>query len=223
VPFAVCRRWPVACLALVSLGFAVDQLRGYHSFADTALAVMLVIVGSRLERHRFLTALLFSAAYVALSLVFPLLGAGERLSELVTFYLLLVFVWGVGSWLRSTRAAEAERRRRLAADTRDAERTRIAGELHDIVTHHSHASSFAGSATKRCGRSESYGSGVRKSSPRGGHSRIAPTGDGLPTHRRRLADDRHVPGAGQAFVRGWFVAEEDGKWGPDAHHEQRDQ
>jgi hypothetical protein len=127
VPFAVCRRWPVACLALVSLGFAVDQLRGYHSFADTALAVMLVIVGSRLERHRFLTALLFSAAYVALSLVFPLLGAGERLSELVTFHLLLVFMWGVGSWLRSTRAAEAERRRRLAADTRDAERTRIAG------------------------------------------------------------------------------------------------
>jgi signal transduction histidine kinase len=73
---------------------------------------------------------------VALSLGFALLGAGEPLSELVTFYLMLVFAWGVGSWLRSTRAAEAERRRRVAADTRDAERTRIAGELHDVVSHH---------------------------------------------------------------------------------------
>ncbi|MGH8878834.1 MAG: two-component sensor histidine kinase, partial [Stackebrandtia sp.] len=27
-PIAIRRRWPVACLALVSLGFAVDQLRG---------------------------------------------------------------------------------------------------------------------------------------------------------------------------------------------------
>jgi len=135
-PFAANRRWPVACLTLVSLGFVVDQLRGYHSFACTALAVALVTVGSRLTRRRLVTALLFSAAYVALSLGFALLGAGEPLSELVTFYLMLVFAWGVGSWLRSTRAAEAERRRRVAADTRDAERTRIAGELHDVVSHH---------------------------------------------------------------------------------------
>jgi hypothetical protein len=61
-PFAACRRWPVACLALVSLGFAVDQLRGYHSFAGTALAFTLVIVGSRLARRRLPTALLSSAA-----------------------------------------------------------------------------------------------------------------------------------------------------------------
>jgi signal transduction histidine kinase len=54
----------------------------------------------------------------------------------VTFYLLLLFMWGIGSWLRAMRAVEAERRLRVAADTRDAERTRIAGELHDVVTHH---------------------------------------------------------------------------------------
>nr|BFF26385.1 hypothetical protein GCM10025732_43500 [Glycomyces mayteni] len=43
---------------------------------------------------------------------------------------------GLGAWLRSTRAAEAERRLRVAEATRAAERTRIARELHDVVTHH---------------------------------------------------------------------------------------
>jgi signal transduction histidine kinase len=136
VPLAVCRQWPVACLSVVSLGFAVDQLRGYHTFAGTALAIALVTMASRLERRRRLTAFLFSAAYVVLASLFPLLGAGEPLAEFVTFYLALVLVWGLGSWLRATRIAEAERRRRVAEDTRTAERTRIARELHDVVTHH---------------------------------------------------------------------------------------
>ncbi|GLY69273.1 two-component sensor histidine kinase [Amycolatopsis taiwanensis] len=136
LPLAVCRRWPVACLALVSLGFAVDQLRGYHSVAGTALAIALLNAGSRSERHRRATVLVFSVAFVALTLVFVMLGAGEPLSELATFYVALALVWGIGAWLRSTRAAEAERRRRVAHDTRAAERTRIARELHDVVTHH---------------------------------------------------------------------------------------
>ncbi|MFJ9030488.1 histidine kinase dimerization/phosphoacceptor domain-containing protein [Streptomyces sp. NPDC102274] len=131
-PLAVCRRWPVVCLTLVSLGFAVDQLRGYHSVAGTAL----LSLGSRLERHRRATALLFSAAYVPLAVALHQLGSGEPPSEFLTFYLALAFAWGIGAWLRSTRVAEAERRRRVAEDTRAAERTRIARELHDVVTHH---------------------------------------------------------------------------------------
>jgi signal transduction histidine kinase len=136
VPLAVCRRWPVACLAVVSLGFAVDQLRGYHTFAGTALAIALLTMASRLERRRRRTAVLFSSAYVVLASLFSLLGAGEPLAEFVTFYLALILVWGLGSWLRATRIAEAERRRRVAEETRTAERTRIARELHDVVTHH---------------------------------------------------------------------------------------
>jgi signal transduction histidine kinase len=136
LPLAVRRRWPAVCLTLVSLGFAVDQLRGYHTVAGTALLIALLSTGAHLQRSRRTTALLFSAAYVALVVAFFRLGPGEPPEEFVTFYLLTVLVWGSGAWLRSTRAAEAEHRRRLAEDTRNAERTRIARELHDVVTHH---------------------------------------------------------------------------------------
>nr|WP_086879324.1 MULTISPECIES: sensor histidine kinase [Streptomyces violaceusniger group] len=137
LPLAVRRRWPVVCLALVSLGLAVDQLRGYHSFAGTAMPVALLSVGSHLERHRRATALVFSVAYVPLAVALYRLGSGaEAPSEFVMYYLALALPWGMGSWLRSTRVAEAERRRRVAEDTRAAERARIARELHDVVSHH---------------------------------------------------------------------------------------
>nr|WP_206322778.1 sensor histidine kinase [Streptomyces sp. HNM0575] len=136
LPLAMRRRRPVVCLALVSLGFAADQLGGYHSVAGAALPVALLSAGAHLERHRRATALLFSAAYVPLAVTLFRLGSGEPVEEFVTFYLALALAWGGGAWLRSTRAAEAERRRRVAEDTRAAERTRIARELHDVVTHH---------------------------------------------------------------------------------------
>ena len=49
LPLAVRRRWPAACLALVSLGFAVDQLRGYHTVAGIALPIALLSAGAYLE------------------------------------------------------------------------------------------------------------------------------------------------------------------------------
>jgi signal transduction histidine kinase len=136
LPLAVCRRWPVACLALVSVGFAVDQLRGYHSFAGTAFAIAVLNAGSRVERRRRVTVLALSAAYLPLVVSFHLLGGGEPPAEFVTFYLAVALVWGFGAWLRSNRAVEAERRRLVVEETRTGERTRIARELHDVVTHH---------------------------------------------------------------------------------------
>ncbi len=133
---AGCRRWPIAVLALVSAGFAIDQLCGYHSFAGSALPVAVLNAGWRADRGRRAAAVGFTVAYLLFVAAFPLRGGGESAAGVAAFYLSLVVVWGIGGWLRSTRAAEAERRRRVAEETRAAERARIARELHDVVTHH---------------------------------------------------------------------------------------
>ncbi|MEU8387097.1 histidine kinase [Micromonospora sp. NPDC048843] len=136
LPLAVRRRWPAVCLTLVSLGFAIDQLSGYHTIAGTGLAIALISAGAHLERHRWSVVGLASAAYVPLAISLDRLGSGEGVAGFTTFYLLLALAWGIGAWLRQNRAREAERRRHIEEATRTAERTRIARELHDVVTHH---------------------------------------------------------------------------------------
>jgi signal transduction histidine kinase len=136
LPLAVRRRRPAVCLALVSLGFAIDQLRGYHTVAGIALPIAVLSAGAHVERHRRIVAVLVSAAYVPLAIALDRQGSGEGVTGFTTFYLALVIAWGTGAWLRQTRSAEVERRHHLAESTRAAERTRIARELHDVVTHH---------------------------------------------------------------------------------------
>lgn len=133
----VVRRWPTVCLALVGLGFAIDELRGYHSITTIALPIALFSAAVHLKgRGRIVVAVLSSAGYVALAAGLQHLGASEGVGDFVTFYLALAAVWGAGGWLRTFRRAEAERRQHVAEATRAAERTRIASELHDVVTHH---------------------------------------------------------------------------------------
>ncbi|MFE9053688.1 sensor histidine kinase [Streptomyces mutabilis] len=136
LPLAVRRRWPLVCLALVSAGFALDQVRGYHLVAGTALPIALLSAGSYLDRYRRTTLAAATAAFAALSVELHRRGPGEPAAEFVTFYLALALAWGAGTWMRSARLAEAERSSRVAEDARTAERTRIARELHDVVTHH---------------------------------------------------------------------------------------
>jgi len=136
LPLAVRRRWPALCLGLVSLGFAIDQLRAYHTVAGTALPIALVSTALHLQHRRRTTVVLLSVAYVPLAVALSRSGSIETVADFVTFYLVLAIAWGIGAWMRRTRAAEAEQRRHVAEATRTAERTRIARELHDVVTHH---------------------------------------------------------------------------------------
>ncbi|WIX98402.1 histidine kinase [Amycolatopsis mongoliensis] len=136
LPLIIRRRFPAACLILVAAGFALDQLRGYHTVAGTAVPIALISTAAHLERFRLPTAVLASVAYVPLAIALTRDGAAEGVTGFVTFYLALALAWGIGSWLRRSRAAEAERRHHVAETTRIAERTRIARELHDVVTHH---------------------------------------------------------------------------------------
>ncbi|MFB4289301.1 sensor histidine kinase [Nonomuraea sp. ATR24] len=136
LPLAVRRRLPAVSVALVALGFALDQLHAYHLFASNTMPIALISAGAHLERHRRVTVVLLSLAYVPLAIALARLGATESVEGYVVFYLSLVLTWCIGAWLRSTRAAEAEHRRHVAEATRAAERTRIARELHDVVTHH---------------------------------------------------------------------------------------
>jgi signal transduction histidine kinase len=133
LPLILRRRWPTACLALVSAAFAADQIYGYHTAGGTALLFALLSAGVHVDRHRRPTAVVASVAFVALAAAVGLLRTPE---EGAIFYLLLAGAWSIGAGLRTSRAAEARYRLRLAETTRIAERTRIAGELHDVVTHH---------------------------------------------------------------------------------------
>ncbi len=135
-PLAVRRKWPLVCLALVSLGFAADQLLGYHTAAGTALPIALLSTATHLDRFRRTTMIVVSAAYVPLAVALNRKGSTEGIADYATFYLALALAWGIGAWLRLSRAAEAERRRHVAESTLATERTRVARELHDVVTHH---------------------------------------------------------------------------------------
>nr|WP_035748044.1 histidine kinase [Glycomyces sp. NRRL B-16210] len=136
LPLALRRRAPAVCLGLVSLGFVIASLGSHHTAAATAVPIALLSAAAHMERHRRTAIAVLSAAYVALSFALVRLGSTEGPEGFATFYLLLALSWGIGAWLRSTRAVEAERRRHVAEATRTAERTRIARELHDVVTHH---------------------------------------------------------------------------------------
>ncbi|MEU0511680.1 histidine kinase [Amycolatopsis sp. NPDC006125] len=136
LPLIVRRRLPAACLALVSTGFALDQLHGYHTVAGTALPIALISAGAHLDRWRWTAAIVASVAYVPLAIALSGPEPAEGVAGFVSFYLALVLLWGIGSRLRQSRAAEAERRLHAAETARLAERTRIARELHDVVTHH---------------------------------------------------------------------------------------
>ncbi|MBM2614914.1 two-component sensor histidine kinase [Actinoplanes sp. LDG1-06] len=135
LPLAVRRKWPSIALAAVSCGFAFDQFMGFHTLGGTALPIALFSAGAHLRSHRRAVMAAATVAYVVFAVVLDRIGP-TGVADFVLFYVVLAAMWGVGSWMRQNRAAESERRRQLEEAARAAERTRIARELHDVVTHH---------------------------------------------------------------------------------------
>ncbi|MGH3382725.1 MAG: sensor histidine kinase [Actinoallomurus sp.] len=137
LPLAVRTQWPAACLAVVGVAFAVHESLGYPpTVGSLGLYLALYAAGAHQGRFQRVLALAATGAYVVLSIALHALGSPDRLPDFVLFYLALTLFWVVGAYVRRRRAEEAERRRLSALAATAAERTRIARELHDVVTHH---------------------------------------------------------------------------------------
>lgn len=141
----------VACLALLwrrSHPMAVFVLAfGVAGFAPLGLfagQVAIATVATRVSRRALVAVLVIAAAA---SVVFPLVNpsAGEMLKIGFPAFLVTIIAFGWGLYLRARRelvASLRERASRLEADqqraaeqAREAERRRIAREMHDVLAH----------------------------------------------------------------------------------------
>ncbi|MBL7255407.1 sensor histidine kinase [Paractinoplanes lichenicola] len=136
LPLALRRLAPALTLAVVAAGFGVQEIRGYASFASIGVVVALYSTAAHQPRFRLATAGAAVVAYGGLVWGLHSAGSAARPSDYAVFFLCLCGAWVAGSWARSRRRTEAERRRLAAAEIRAAERSEIARELHDVVTHH---------------------------------------------------------------------------------------
>ncbi|PYG02282.1 Signal transduction histidine kinase [Georgenia satyanarayanai] len=134
---ALLRRWPAAGLAVVGTAFGAHQLLGYPTtFAALGLLVALVAAGALTQRRRVVTAGCALAGYVLLSAALAAADSPTGAWDFVVFGLMLASLWLVGSWLRGRVRAQEGRRREAERAAVERERSRIARELHDVVTHH---------------------------------------------------------------------------------------
>ncbi|WP_436740136.1 sensor histidine kinase [Streptomyces sp. BBFR102] len=137
LPVAVRTRWPGACLAVVGTSFAVHQCLGCPpTFGSLGLYVALYSAGVHRARLRWTVPLAATGAYVLFGVVLYTLGSPAGVIDYLLFPTILAAVWGLGALVRRERGREAARRRLSAQVAIAAERSRMARELHDVVTHH---------------------------------------------------------------------------------------
>jgi signal transduction histidine kinase len=145
LPLALRRRFPIAVLAITTLGHFVLEVLDFHSATWVGLFVALYTVASRTTgRRRNVTAWVFGTAN-AVMLVAGWLMDEAHLGQVVTAAAFLVGVFVAGDNVQRRRRAreqfiaEADRREReremMAHQRVLDERARIARELHDVVAH----------------------------------------------------------------------------------------
>ncbi|CAG6398594.1 histidine kinase [Streptomyces cocklensis] len=137
LPLAVRTRWPGLCLAAVGISFAVHESLGCPpTFASLGLYIALYSVGAHQHHHRRVVPLAATGGHVVFCVTLHALGSPNTWTDFVVFYVALAAMWGLGVLVRGRRAHEAERRRLSAQAAIAEERSRMARELHDVVTHH---------------------------------------------------------------------------------------
>jgi signal transduction histidine kinase len=182
VPLALRTRYPALCLAVVGVAFAVYQSLAYlPTLGSVGLYLALYSVGAHQVRFRRVLPVLAGAGYAAFAVGLHLLGSPDRLLDYLLIALMLAACWLLGCGVRVYRVGAAERRRLVAEAAAAAERSRIARELHDVVTHHVTAMVVQADAAQL-----SPGSGTEALASIGG------------TGRRALADLRQLLGVLEA-------------------------
>ena len=137
LPLAVRSRRPAICLAVAGSSFALHEILGQPmTVGSLGLYFALYSVGAHQSRHRWIVPLAATGGYVVFAVVLWASGSPDDFADYLVFFMALAVVWGLGAQVRARRAHEAERRRLSAQAAIAAERSRLARELHDVVTHH---------------------------------------------------------------------------------------
>ncbi|WP_328719986.1 histidine kinase [Streptomyces sp. NBC_00247] len=137
LPLAVRTRRPAFCLAVTAGSFAVhESLGGPPTFGSMGLYIALYSTGAHQDRLRRSVALAATGGYAVFCVVLHTQGSPDDLGDFLLYYAVLAVLWGLGVLVRERRAHEAERRRLATQATIAEERSRLARELHDVVTHH---------------------------------------------------------------------------------------
>ncbi len=125
------------CLALTGTSFAVyESLAFPPTFSSLGLYIALYSVGVHQNRLRRVVAAAATVGYLVFAIALHELGSPACLADYLLFSVVLAVPFGLGAMVRGRKAREAERRYLYAQAAIAEERSRLARELHDVVTHH---------------------------------------------------------------------------------------